>query len=63
MAGRLRKFSPGERDQGVSAPGARYNSAAPSGTITVRATSYRMINGFGNREKDFTMVATTGRAP
>jgi hypothetical protein len=63
VAGRLRKFSPGERDLGVLAPDIRYNTTTSSGTITGCAAFYQVIAGFPNRRKDSTMFAMTARAP
>lgn len=63
VAGRLRKFSPGERDLGVSAPETRYNTTPASCTITGCTGFYQLIAGFPNRRKDSTMVAMTARAP
>lgn len=63
VAGRLRKFSPGERDLGVLAPDTRYNITTSSGTITGCAAFYQLIAGFPNRRKDSTMFVMTARAP
>ncbi|MGW1037881.1 hypothetical protein ACWD4Z_37555 [Streptomyces antibioticus] len=63
LTGRLRKFSPGERDLGVSAPDTRYNITTSSGTIAECPGFYQLIAGFPNRRKDSTMVAMTARAP
>ncbi|MEU5163374.1 hypothetical protein AB0G74_27710 [Streptomyces sp. NPDC020875] len=63
MTVRLRKFSPGERDLGVSAPETRYNTTTSSGTITGCTASYQLIAGFPNWRKDSTMVTMTARAP
>jgi len=64
LAGRLRKFSPGERDLGVPAPETRYNTTPVSGTIAGCATAlYQLIAGFPNRRKDSTMIAMHARAP
>lgn len=62
VAGRLRKFSPGERDLGVFAADIRYNTTTSSGTITGCAAFYQQLRGFPNRRKDSTMFAMT-RAP
>lgn len=63
VAGRLREFSPGERDLGVLAPDIRYNTRTSSGTITGRAAFYQLIPGFPNRRRDLTMFVMTARAP
>lgn len=63
VAGRLRKFSPGERDLGVLGSETRYNTRTSSGTITGCATFYQLIAGFPNRRKGFTMFVMTARAP
>lgn len=63
VAGRLRKFSPGERDLGVLAPETRYNTRTSPGTITGCVAFYQLIAGSPNRRKDSTMVAMTARAP
>lgn len=64
VTGRLRKFSPGERDLGVFAPESRYNTTPVSGTIGgCDHAPYQLIPGFPNRRKDFTMFAMTARAP
>jgi hypothetical protein len=63
VAGRLHKFSPGERDLGVLAPETRYNTRTSSGTITGCAAFYQLIAGFPNRRKDSTMFVMTARAP
>lgn len=63
VVGRLREFSPGERDRGVSASETRYNTTVPSGTITGCAALYQLIAGFPNRRKDPTMIPMTARAP
>ncbi len=63
VAGRLRKFSPGERDRGVPAPQTRYNTTTSSGTITGCIAFYQLIAGFPNRRKGSTMFVMTARAP
>lgn len=63
VAGRIRRFSPGERDLGVSAPDTRYNITTSSGTITGCAAFYHLITGFPNRRKGSTMFVMTARAP
>lgn len=64
VAGRLRKFTPRERDLGVSAAETRYNTTPVSGTIIgCDQAPYQLIAGFPNRRKDFTMVVMHARAP
>ncbi len=64
VAGRLRKFSPGERDLGVSTPVIRYNTTPASGTITgCDHALYQLSPGFPNRRSDSTMFAMIARAP
>lgn len=63
VAGRLRKFSPGERDLGVFALETRYNTTPVSCTITGCTGLYQDNRGFANRRKDFTMFSMTARAP
>lgn len=63
VAGRLRRFSPGERDLGVLASETRYNTTTSSGTITGCAAFYQLIAGFPNRRKDPTMILMSARAP
>ena len=63
LAGRVCKFSPGERDLGVSAAETRYNTTVSSGTITGCTAFYQDIPGFPNRREDPTMVAMHARAP
>lgn len=63
VAERLRRFSPGERDLGVSAPETRYNTTPASGTITGWTAFYQDNPGFPNRREDPTMVAMHARAP
>lgn len=64
VAGRHRRFSPGERDLGVSASETRYNTTPVSGTITGCARApYQLNAGFPNRREDSTMVVMHARAP
>lgn len=64
VAGRLRKFSPGERDLGVPTSETRYNTTPVSGTITGCAHApYQLNAGFPNRREDSTMVVMHARAP
>lgn len=64
VAGRLRRFAPGERHRGVFASETRYNTTPGSGTIAGCANAlYQLIVGFPNRRKDPTMVGMTARAP
>lgn len=63
VAGRLRKFSPGERDLGVLAQETRYNTTPASCTITGCTTRYQDNRGFANRRKDSTMGVMYARAP
>lgn len=64
VAGRPRKFAPGERDLGVSTPETRYNTPPVSGTIFgCDHASYQLIGVFPNRRKGRIMSVMTARAP
>jgi hypothetical protein len=63
VAGHVRKFASGRREDGLSAPEVRYNTHLACGRIQGRSRAYHVIPDFRKQKVGPTMTLMHARAP